>query len=264
MDILDQYSVMELSWIGLALLLSGMNKGGFPVGLIATALLILIWPEQSQAARAAIGFMLPLLCLMDSIAMLIYRRYIEWQRLKFLWPGAVAGIALASVLFIADDTALIAVSDQTLKLCIGSLGILFVLYFAFKRIILRKLERTLDPNWWTGSGLGFTAGLTSSLAHAAAPVMQMYLLPQYLVKKRFVATNGAFFFVINLIKLLPFAYLGRITKDSLVLGGVMLPVLPCGVVLGWWLTHKIRQEYYTWLIFTTLLATSILLIINAG
>lgn len=263
MESLSQYSFVDLSLIGLVLMLSGMNKGGFPVGLIATPLLILVWPVPSHAARAAVGFMLPMLCLMDVIAMTIYRKSIEWQRLKYLWVGSVAGIALASILFVADEAALLAVSDRALKICVGILGMLHVIYVAARRFILRRLDHALQPAWGTGALFGFSAGLTSTLAHAAAPVMQMYLLPQKLPKKRYVATNGAFFLVVNLVKLLPFASLGRITKDSLALGGAMLPVLPVGVALGWWLTHKTSQEHYTLLIYTTLLITSVLLIVKA-
>ena len=263
METLTQYSFVDLSWIGLVLMLSGMNKGGFPVGLVATPLLILVWPEQSHAARAAVGFMLPMLCLMDIIAMTLYRKEIEWPRLNYLWLGSVAGIAIASLLFVADEAALLAVSDRTLKVCVGALGLLHVIYVAAKRLILRRLDRDFHPAWGTGTLFGFSAGLTSTLAHAAAPVMQMYLLPQKLPKKRYVATNGAFFLVVNLIKLLPFAYLGRITKGSLMLGGAMLPVLPVGVALGWWLTHKTSQKHYTVLIYATLLATSVLLITRA-
>lgn len=263
MEVLSQYSFVDLSLIGLVLMLSGMNKGGFPVGLIATPLLILVWPVQSHAARTAVGFMLPMLCLMDVIAMTIYRKEIEWPRLKYLWIGSLAGIALASVLFVADEGALLAVSDRSLKICVGMLGLLHVTYVATRRLILRRLDRALQPAWGTGTLFGFSAGLTSTLAHAAAPVMQMYLLPQKLPKKRYVATNGAFFLVVNLLKLLPFAYLGRITKGSLLLGGAMLPVLPIGVALGWWLTHKTSQEHYTLLIYVTLLITSALLILRA-
>ena len=43
----------------------------------------------------------------------------------------------------------------------------------------------------------------------------------------------------------------------------MLPVLPVGVALGWWLTHKTSQKHYTLLIYATLLITSALLIVRA-
>lgn len=260
MELLGGYSLLDLTWIGLVLVLSGMNKGGFPIGLVATPLLILIWPEQSHGARSAIGFMLPMLCLMDLVAFLIYRKEIQWPRLTFLWPGTLAGIALASVLFVSDESAMFAVSDHALKVCIGWLGLLFVAYFGARRMIFRRLAESLRPGWKMGTLFGIAAGVTSTLAHAGAPVMQMYLLPQHLPKKQYVATNGMFFLAMNMIKLVPFAYLGRITPKSLALGGVMVPVIPLGVLLGWWLTHKTRQEHYTLLIYGILFMTSLLLI----
>ncbi len=193
MDILASYTLIDLTCIALVLVLAGMNKGGFPAGLIATPLLILLWPEQSQPARAAVGFMLPMLCLMDLFAFVIYRHEIKWERLRPLWLGGLIGIAVASALFVSDKNTLISVSDSTLKICIGVLGIVFVSYFAVNKLILKKLDNSLQPGWGIGSLFGFFAGLTSTLAHAAAPVMQMYLLPQHLPKKQYVGTNCAFF-----------------------------------------------------------------------
>jgi uncharacterized membrane protein YfcA len=170
-------------------------------------------------------------------------------------------VVLASFLFVSDD-AVVAVSDRVLKIMIGSLGILFVAYFAAKKWILRHIHAS-EPNWTKGTVFGFAAGMTSTLAHAAGPVMQMYLLPQQLEKKRFAATSCAFFWMLNLAKLLPFALLGRIQPDNLKRGAVLLPVIPLGVVLGWWLVHKTEQRHYTALIYVVLLVTSIALIAKA-
>ena len=93
--------------------------------------------------------------------------------------------------------------------------------------------------------------------------MQMYLLPQQLEKKKFAGTSCAFFWLMNLIKLVPFTMLGRIQPDNLKLGGVLLPVIPVGVALGWWLTHKTEQKHYTILIYAVLLLTSVALIYKA-
>ena len=262
MEFLSQYAVLDLFWIGLSLFLIGMSKGGFPVGTIALPILILVWPSQAQAARAAVGFMLPMLCVMDAVALSFYWRKVQWNRLVFLMPATVVGVAIASFLFVSDESALIAVSDQSLKIMIGGLGILFVGYFSAKKWIFRHLHAS-KPNWAKGSAFGFTAGVTSTLAHAAGPVMQMYLLPQQLEKKNFAGTSCAFFWMLNLIKLLPFAMLGRIQPDSLKLGMTLLPVIPLGVAFGWWLTHKTEQKYYTLLIYTILLITSIMLIFKA-
>ena len=93
--------------------------------------------------------------------------------------------------------------------------------------------------------------------------MQMYLLPQHLEKKKFAATSCAFFWGLNLVKLLPFLLMGRIQVANLKLGAVLLPVVPLGVALGVWLTHRTQQKHYTLLIYTVLLITSITLILKA-
>ncbi len=261
MEFLSQYALLDLFWIGLSLFLIGMSKGGFPVGAIALPILILVWPTQAQAARAAVGFMLPMLCVMDIVALSFYWRKVQWGRIIYLMPATVLGVAVASFLFVSDE-ALVAVSDRVLKILIGGIGILFVAYFAAKRWILRHLHAS-EPNWTKGSVFGFMAGITSTLAHAAGPVMQMYLLPQQLEKKKFAGTSCAFFWMLNLIKLLPFVLLGRIHPENLKLGAALLPVIPLGVALGWWLTHKTEQKHYTVLIYAVLLVTSVTLILKA-
>ena len=262
MEFLSQYAGLDLFWIGLSLFMIGMSKGGFPVGAIALPVLILVWPTQAQSARAAVGFMLPMLCVMDLVALSFYWRQVQWGRIIYLMPGTLLGVAVTSFLFVSDESVVIAVSDRALKIMIGLLGILFVVYFAAKKWILRHLHAS-QPNWTKGGVFGFGAGITSTLAHAAGPVIQMYLLPQHLEKKKFAGTSCAFFWMLNLIKLLPFALLGRIQPDNLKLGAALLPVIPLGVAFGWWLTHKTDQKHYTALIYIVLLMTSITLILKA-
>ncbi len=262
MEFLSHYALLDLFLIGLSLFLIGMSKGGFPVGAIALPILILVWPAQAQAARAAVGFMLPMLCLMDLVALLFYWRHVQWGRLIYLMPATIVGVVVASFLFVSDESAMIAVSDKVLKILIGLLGVVFVLYFATKKWILQHIHAS-EPNWLKGNIFGFGAGMTSTLAHAAGPVMQMYLLPQQLEKKKFAGTSCAFFWMLNLIKLLPFSMFGRIQPENLKLGAVLLPIIPLGVALGWWLTHKTEQKHYTFLIYAVLLITSVALIIKA-
>jgi uncharacterized protein len=261
MEWIADYAWADLFWIGLSLFLIGMGKGGFPVGSIALPLLILVWPNQTEAARSAVGFMLPMLCTMDLIALCFYWRRVEWSRLVMLIPATLLGVVVASLLFVSE-TALIAVSDRVLKILIGVLGILFVLYFALKRWLLQHLSAT-TPNWYSGSIFGFSAGITSTLAHAAGPVMQMYFLPQQMEKRAFAATTCAFFWALNLVKLIPFVWMGRIEPEYLKLGAALLPVIPIGVALGWWLVRVTAQSYYTALIYVVLFVTSVSLIVKA-
>jgi len=261
MEFISQFSGADLFCIGMSLFLIGMGKGGFPVGAVALPVLILIWPVQTQAARQAVSFMLPMLCLMDAVAMAFYWRHVQWNRLTYLMPATLIGVAIASFLFVSSE-AVVAVSDRMLKILIGSLGIVFVAYFATKKWILRHIHASV-PNWRRGSLFGIAAGITSTMAHSAGPVMQMYLLPQQLEKKKFAGTNCAFFWMLNLVKLVPFSLMGRIESENLELGLVLLPVIPLGVAFGWWLTHRTKQRHYMLLIYVALLIASVTLIVKA-
>jgi uncharacterized membrane protein YfcA len=140
----------------------------------------------------------------------------------------------------------IAVSDRALKMMIGLLGILFAVYFAAKKWILRHLHAT-QPNWVKGSVFGFGAGMTSTLAHAAGPVMQMYLFldaqPDQAASLRPAWTDPA--------------------GQSQAWGRTTSGHPAGGVAFGWWLTHKTEQKHYTVLIYTVLLVTSVALILKA-
>lgn len=260
---LETCSVFELAWIGLSVFLLGMAKGGIPIGTVAVPILILIWPAQAQAGRAAVAFVLPLLCVMDIFAILFYRKYILWDRIRPLLPGTLLGVAVASALFVSDEDALLAVSDRMLKTCIGVLGLAFVAYQAARRWILNKLRESAMPPKLQYALYGTGAGLTSTLAHAAGPVMQMYLLPKRLDRLNFAGTMAGFFFVLNLVKVVPFALLGRFDVASLSLGLTMLPLIPLGVAAGFLIVRACRTDVYIGFIYVILFITSLSLLVKA-
>jgi uncharacterized membrane protein YfcA len=260
--ILGQHTVSDLVWVGLSILLLAMSKGGFPVGPVALPMLILVWPREAGAARSAVAFMLPVLCAMDVFAIVFYRRHILWRMLVPLLPATLAGVALASGLFVSDEAALIAVSDRALKLCIGSVGLSFVVYEATRARILRRLRAWQTEGWLAGNVFGFAAGVTSTLAHAAGPVLQMYLLPRNLAKLHFAGTTAAYFFVLNLVKMAPFSLMGRIQTGNLMLAACLFPLVPLGVWAGYRLVHLTQPRYYTVLIHAVLAFTSTALVIQ--
>jgi uncharacterized membrane protein YfcA len=258
------YSPFELWMIALSVFLLAMGKGGFPIGPVALPVLILTWPTEAQAARSAVAFILPVLCAMDIVAVAVYRRHIDWRRLLPLAPGTLLGVGIASVLFVSNEQAIIAVSDRALKVCIGIVGLLFVLYQTARRSLTRSLEKAPPPGRLGTAAFGTFAGLTSTLAHAAGPLMQMYFLSQRLPKLSFAGTMAGFFFALNLVKLAPFGFMGRITPSNLVLALWMLPVVPLGVLAGHVLVRLMRPAHYRGFIYVILAVTSVALIVKAG
>ena len=250
-------------WTCVSVLLLGMSKGGLPVAPVALPILILVWPDRDAAARQAVAFMLPLLCVMDIVALAFYRRRIRWRLLTPLMPGMLAGVAAGSVLFVSEHDALLTVSDRALKLLIGVLGLLFVLHRAGQALLSARRQPDDGTSWKRASAFGFVAGITSTLAHAAGPVMQMFFLPQNLPKLVFAGTSAAFFFVLNLTKLVPFACYGRFSREDLVLGLRLLPLIPLGVAAGYAVVHALQPKHYVGIIYATLAATSVVLIAKA-
>lgn len=261
---MDIQNISELVWIAVAVFLLGVSKGGIPVSNVVLPLLILLWPgREAEPAKAAVAFMLPLLSVMDVVAVTAYRKHIRWDRIVRLFPAAVLGIVAGSILFVARGAWLETVSDRGLKLCVGVLGLIFVAMEALPSLRSAGQAEKKRPGWLTSSGFGFVAGLTSTLAHAAGPVFQMFLLPQRLNKMQFAGTSAAFFFVVNLLKLIPFAYYGRIDREHLALGGMMLPVIPVGVLLGVALVKVTQPKHYMALLHLLLAGTSAVLVWKA-
>jgi uncharacterized membrane protein YfcA len=254
---------MELTAIIACIFLLGMSKGGFPVGPLVLPLLILAWPDQVEPAKEVVAFMLPVLCATDICAVYAYRRHIQWRKIVPLIPGSLIGVALGSLCFISENAAVIAVSDRFLKIMIGVIGILFVLYRVGRKWLSRQLPQVNADGWMVAGCFGSAAGLTSTLAHAAGPVAQMYFLVNALPKMEFAATIAGFFFGLNLVKMVPFILLGRLDTSAFALAFKMLPVVPVGVATGYLLVRRMKGTWYIAFIHGVLFITACTLIAKA-
>lgn len=252
---MDTFFTAEWFAIGFVIFIMGMSKGGFPISGITLPLLVLLWPEQGEAARSAVSFMLPLLCFMDIAGALMYRGNIDWTHIRRLFPGMLFGILLASIFFVSKEG--LAVSDQILKIVIGVVGLVFSCF----HLITKRIH--FEPSKHRPMLFGFSAGLTSTIAHAAGPVLQMYLLPCRLEKKIFAGTTVYFFLLLNAIKLIPFALLERFSSEQLLLDLKFLPIIPFGVLTGYFLVAVMKEHQYLIFIRLSLAITSLLLIIKA-
>lgn len=266
LEYLMQYGWTEIAWIAVAVFLLGVSKGGFPLGGLAMPILILMWPEQATAARSVVAFMLPLLCVMDIVSLIFYRRNVQWKAIAPMIPGTLVGVALASVLFVSDTGALITISDRLLKGFIGCIGVTFVGFQIANRWILGRItasERAKHPGKTRSTVAGLAAGVLSTISHSAGPAATIYFVPQQLGKMGLAGTMIAFFWGLNLAKLLPFGLLGRLETGNLMLALWMVPVIPLGVGAGYWLVRALRERHYMGLIYVVLVITSSLLIHRA-
>ena len=93
------------------------------------------------------------------------------------------------------------------------------------------------------------------MAHAAGPVMQVYLLAMGLKKNEFIGTGAWFFLVVNSLKVPFFLHQDLITPATLGVDLRLAVAIPLGVAAGIWLVnHLSNRSYVIWVESMTALA----------
>ena len=91
--------------------------------------------------------------------------------------------------------------------------------------------------------------VTSTLAHAAGPIIAMYLLPLNLDRQLFVGTGAIYFFLLNTSKLPAYAAAGMFHQASPVFALRFLPLLVAGGLFGVWLNRRMSAKTFTRIVY---------------
>ena len=225
-----------------AVLIYGIANGGFGggVGVVAVPLMALgVSPVQAAA------ILLPILCVMDLLALWVFRGRWRWPELKLLIPSSLAGIAVGTLLFGY-------MSADTIRLILGTIAVTFTLHWLWL-----QSQRSPAPERLFGPGVGIvagaSAGFTSFVAHAGAPPLSIYLLRRGMDRTTFVATAAVFFAVANFVKLVPYAWLGQLDASNLSTSLVLSPLAPVGIAAGKWLHDRVSDRFFFGFAYVTLL-----------
>ena len=105
------------------------------------------------------------------------------------------------------------------------------------------------------------AGFATTLANAAGPVMNLYLLARRLPKQQFIATGAWFFLVINLSKLPIYAGHGLIHTRSLLFDLVLVPPVLLGAAIGRRVAARLPQHTFELLVLALSAAAAALLML---
>ena len=105
--------------------------------------------------------------------------------------------------------------------------------FAFLQVFKDRILSDVKPlGFGARVGVGIVLGVVSSLVHAGGVVLMLYLLPQGLSGRTFVATAWLFGVILNAMKLVLYLSLGIINSQSLMMDVWLLPVLALGALVG--------------------------------
>jgi uncharacterized protein len=232
-------------------LLVGISKGGFGggLGVLAVPLLSLMIDPRIAAA-----LLLPILCVMDIFSVWSFRGAWDKANLKRLMPGALLGILAGALTFSITNVDMI-------RILVGVLAMYFVGHYLWGLRLLQRAARRA-PGSVGGIFWGAMAGYTSYIAHAGGPPVSIYLLPQQLPKITLVGTTVLFFAIINLIKLVPYVWLGQLNTATLMTSLILLPLAPIGVKIGVYLLHRVPERWFYWTCYGFLLMAGIKLFVE--
>jgi hypothetical protein len=243
--------------------LFSMAKSGFGggVGMLSVPLMVIACgPEPALAP----GIMLPMLIVADYVAVVTWWRRWDVRRVAALFPGVAIGIVAAWALLagLQHHPTTREQADLVLKLLVGLIALGFVALHVVQSLRARPLA--FRPTAAQATGAGAAAGLTSTFAHAAGPIAAMYLLPQQLPKRTYVATTAALFWTVNQLKLVPYIHLELINYSTLGAGLVLLPAIAAGAVAGRLLHDRVPPRVFLRIVYVLLGAAGVHLVATAA
>jgi uncharacterized membrane protein YfcA len=232
-----------------AVLLLGVSKSGFGAGFGSLAVPMMALAVSVPQAAA---ILMPVLLVMDILGMAAFRKDFDLQLLKFLIPFGLVGIVIGALLFKVLEAHTVA----------GLVGV-FTLLFLAQRLLFPPKVDSAPPPKWLGAILTATSGFTSFIAHAGGPPVNAYMIPLRLSPVKFTATMAFFFFVINLSKWIPYAWLGLLDGRNMATSLVLLPIAPIGVWVGVKLARRISQVLFYRLVYLGMFLTGTKLVWDA-
>ena len=232
-----------------AVLLLGLSKSGFGAGFGSLAV-----PMMALAVTVpqAAAILMPVLLVMDLLGMAAFRKDFDIPMLKFLIPCGLLGIGIGALLFKALPAHVVA----------GLVGV-FTLLFLAQRLLFPPKPGSAPPPRWVGAILTATSGFTSFIAHAGGPPINAYMIPLKFSPVKFTATMAAFFFVINLSKWIPYAWLGLLDVRNMATSLALLPFAPIGVWAGVKVARRIQPVLFYRLVYAGMLLTGLKLVWDA-
>ena len=221
----------------------GIAKTGVPgLAILVVPLMVLSVGDARQSA----GWLLPMLCTADVFAIYYWRRHAAASRLFSLAPWVIGGMVLGAMA--------LSLHERTLRYIVGAIVVVMMAAYLRRRI---RPDTFHAPTH--SAPYGIATGFATTVANAAGPVMNLYLLSKRLPKEEFIATGAWFFFIVNLSKLPIYWWHGMLTARSLTFDACMIPAVLAGAVSGRWLVDRIPNRVFEILVIVLTAISTLLL-----
>ena len=218
-----------LAFASFGVFVFGISKGGVPGPFAMLAVPVMSF---AMSPLQAAGILLPLLVIMDFSAIYLYWKKWINKILKIIIPASIVGILFGTFTFKYTN-------EDQIRIMVGIISIIFVLVS-----FIQKSNSLLKPTKLKGYFWSSIAGYTSFLIHAGNPPMNFYTLPLKLDKISFIGTLTMSFLVINVVKLIPYYYVGLLAPANLIVSLILLPLAFISVLIGYFIQKRIPEKIF--------------------
>jgi uncharacterized protein len=248
------------AFAGLGIVVQGISKSGFAggVGILTIPLMMLVMPVDKVVAS-----LLPLLILLDFNAIYHHRHNKVWKHILEIWLPSLIGIFFGALVWWKIGSAGLGAYSVGVKRFVGVIAILFAVYILARDRAMKWVDH-LHPGPRAAWFFGSAAGLTSTIAHSAGPIVSLYLFAQNMGKSLFVGTTAWTFTLINLSKLPFYIGIGLIESDVLLFDLLLVWLIPLGSYLGKWLHDRISEELFNRVMMVFVFLAGVQLVANTN
>lgn len=225
---MDPFAFYPLFVIILVVCFAGSIQGlvGFGSGLIMVPVLVLYLEPKVVVPMALLHGLI-----MNGILAMGARRNIE--------PGRVAPILATGVISIPFGALLLLfLVPEYIKVLIGLVIVTFGILLLSGRTFKIKSERN------TSLLIGAISGLLNGSISMSGPPVILFFSNQGIRKGNFRADLVFYFFVLNIVTLLVFFFMGILTNEVLIIAGVLLPAALVGIVVGSLVSRYVNEKLF--------------------
>lgn len=234
--------------VGIIVLITHTLEGITGFGCTAIAMpftIMLVGVTVAKPALTILGF---LLCL---YIVIISFRDIVWK--EFIRIASFVGLGL--------PVGLWAFNRLPEKILIKLLAV-FIVLIAIRGIYISFISNnhTKPANNILLNIILFLGGCVHGAFTSGGPIVTIYATEAIPKKNNFRATLCMLWIVLNSIIIIQTAANNQITPEVIKLLGITIPFLIAGAILGNWAHHKIKDTYFSKIVFIVLLLTGIFML----
>lgn len=248
-----------------AVFLIGLTKSGFGSGtglMIVPMTALALSHIPGYDTHYALALVLPLLIAGDLLAVAQYWYLYRRDVILRLLPGSILGVVIGSLLlkwFIGQAQWL---AEALINIEIG-LESIFLVSLHFYRIWRSRGQLPpFHPSIVRSSAVGTFAGASSTLAHAAGPIIALHLLPQRMERQAYVGTCAVYFFIVNTAKIPGYAMTTLFSVPLLILALKLLALVPAGALAGRWMIRRISDQTFTSIVYAATLGLGFYMLVR--